>query len=522
LIDDLINEANEEKKNLIEKIKKVSFKIEEEVKEIGIPLVLQPFHPFCNLPKQLKLAEELWKDLQVLKEEINCKKETLLKSSIEMYKEEFESIDFGGEPLPLPIWIHELFNTKNVSFSEDSSFTTAAISHLDAAINQLDPFYPSLLDSLTRIEEAHEILSGRLEMFKVEYEAIWKELEAIFHKLYPFDIEEVRNIQKESELITTVMTDTTSTEGNNQLPHISRSGLRKVLGEWKRIEKERIESISGSILLIGRLWNLLETSELERFPLIPTNLSLENMKILSQERHRLINFQQQKFKELYDSQVVELEKLMAALRWSEARKKEILSNCQSYTVDGLQFLSCQLAALQPKLELTLQLITSITSRYAIIAKMREFEKSASDPARLFRSSFQLLQEEKFRKTALPNLLKLESQIKSQLSEYKFKFQEEFIYYPYPEDCDCVAVSQFYSELLEEEISSRFMSSGIFGFDQSKQRKERQSSIGNSAANSSLSNSVGSTPRYTTTSTATTRKSSSIGANVIPQRRKLDK
>lgn len=513
MIDDLINEAIEEKKILNEKIKKVLFKIEEEVKEIGIPLVLQPLNPFCNLPKQLKLAEELWTDLQRSKEEINTKKEMLYKASIEMYKEEQESTDFQGEPLPN--WIHELFNTQSSSFSEDYSFTTAAISHLDAAINQLDPFYPSLCDFLARIEAAHEILKGRLEMFKAEYEAIWKELEVLYTKLYPFAIEEVKNIEKESTLITKFMTS------NDKPPHVSRSCLRKILNGWKRIEKERIESISGSILLIGRLWDLLETGESERFSLNPTDLSLENMKILSQERHRLINFQQQKFKELYDSQLTELDKLMTALKWSESRKKETLSNCQSYTVDGLQFLSCQLAALQPKLELSLQLITSITSRYALITKMREFEKSASDPARLFRSSFQLLQEEKFRKTALPNLLNLESQIKTQLAEYKLKFEEDFIYYA----DDCLDNDCSYSELLEEEISSRFMSSGIFGFDQSKQRKERQSSIGNTIIGSSVNNS--STPRYTmatnTNTTANTRKVPSIGgSNVIPQRRKLDK
>ena len=510
LIDELINEANEEKKILQEKIKETLFKIEEEVKEIGIPLALQPLNPFCNLPKQLKVAEELCNTLQNFKEEIIGQKEKLFRASIEMYKEEQESTDFQGEQLPN--WIHELFDSKNISFNEESSFTTAAISHLDAAINQLDPFYPSLSDSLNRIEAAHEILNGRLEMFKAEYEAIWKELEVIFQKLYPFSIEEVKSIEKESNLIIQAMNLDKSLVINNnnstKFPSVTRSGLRKVLNEWKKIEKERIESISGSILLIGRLWNLLETSQSERFPLNSLNLSIENMKILSEERHRLINFQQQKFKELYDSQVEELDKLMTALRWNDTRKKEILSNCQSYTVDGLQFLSCQLATLQPKLELSLLLISSISSRYALIAKMREFEKSASDPARLFRSSFQLLQEEKFRKTALPNLLNLESQIKTQLVEYKLKF-EEFIYHD-AENSDCC-----YSELLEGEISSRFMSSGIFGFDQSKQRKERQSSIGNIGTGSS-------TPRYTTTTNSTIRKVPSIGSNVIPQRRKLDK
>ena len=518
MIEELINEANEEKKILNEKIKNILFKIEEEIKEIGVPLVLQPLNPFYNLPKQLKVVDELWNQLLAIKEEMNHEKERLFKACLEMYREEMESQDFQGEPLPN--WIHELFDNPQMSFNEEASFTTAAISHLDAAIDQLDPFYPSLSGSLARIETAHEILKSRLELFKVEYEAIWKEIKVIFDKLQPFALEEVNSVEKETDLITNLMLN----QNDKEAPTLTRSILRKVLNEWKRIEKERNESISGSILLIGRLWNLLETCPSERFPLNPSDLSLKNMKILSEERHRLINFQQQKFKELYDSQVVELEKLMTALRWNETRKQEILSNCQSYTADGLQFLSCQLAVLQPKLELSLNIISSISSRYALINKMREFEKSASDPARLFRSSFQLLQEEKFRKTAFPTLLNLESQIKTQLNDYKLKFEEDFIYYneiTVENDTCC------YLQILEEEISSRFMSSGIFGFDQTKQRKERQSSISNNNANVSASSN---TPRYAANSSNNTssapvvnRKVPSIGSsNVIPQRRKLDK
>ena len=42
--------------------------------------------------------------------------------------------------------------------------------------------------------------------------------------------------------------------------------------------------------------------------------------------------------------------------------------------------------------------------------MIDFEKSASDPRRLFRSSFQLVEEEKFRKTCFPTLMKLEQKL----------------------------------------------------------------------------------------------------------------
>jgi hypothetical protein len=50
--------------------------------------------------------------------------------------------------------------------------------------------------------------------------------------------------------------------------------------------------------------------------------------------------------------------------------------------------------------------------------MMDFEKSASDPRRLFRSSFQLLEEEKFRKTCYPTLLKMEERLSKLLNDWE--------------------------------------------------------------------------------------------------------
>lgn len=458
-------------------------------------MALQTLQSNANLPRQLAQAQGLCDDLQSLKLQMETEKQRLFAEALEMYKEERESNSSNDVTEQLPQWIHGLFESNDPSFNEDSSFTSTAISHLDAAIDQLDPFYPTLSSSLAKVEAAHALLKGRLEMFRVEYEALWRDIEVLAGKLQPFAAEEIQAIEPECQLIFSKAS-------------VTRSALRKVLAEWRRVEKERTESISGSILLIGRLWNLLETPECERFPLVPQDLSIENKTRLSCERNRLINFQQQKFKELYDAQVSELKKLMSALRWNNSKQESVLANCQSYTADGLQYLSCQLAVLQPKLDLSLQLIASITTRTNLIAKMREFEKSASDPARLFRSSFQLLQEEKFRKSALPSLLSLESQLKAQLSEFKAKFDEEFWF----EDENVP-----YLQVLEEEIAGRFMSAGIFGFDQGKQRKERSVSAAGSGA--------GNIPRYINITSSTSTQNNVVSNRKIPnipQRRKFDK
>ncbi|ELA42164.1 uncharacterized protein VICG_00807 [Vittaforma corneae ATCC 50505] len=58
-------------------------------------------------------------------------------------------------------------------------------------------------------------------------------------------------------------------------------------------------------------------------------------------------------------------------------------------------------------ELYVEIADKIQKRRELLEKMTEFEKIASDPRRLFKSSFQLNSEEKFRNSAYPSLLKME-------------------------------------------------------------------------------------------------------------------
>ena len=547
MIEELILTALEEKKLLMIDLMEIHSKIDDEIKEIGVPMVSPPppsYPHHQNIPKQIRKAQAFLNELNLIKESLLDQKNKLFQATLLMYQEEIDSIttDNVNESIPLPQWIHEMFevktnddselnNLKLLSTEASTSFTSTAISHLDAAIDQLDPFHcQSLSGSLNRLETAHEILKGRLELFKAEYEVLWSDLKVLANKLFPFDPEEL-NFPEYNNLVIDFLNNENEHQDidkNNcfKSKPIKRSFLKKVLIDWRRIEKERSESISGSILLIGRLWNLIGTPENERFHLNINEISLANMKLLSNERHRLINFQQQKFKELYDLQVIELKKLMTMLRWTEAKQENILSSSIAYTADGLQFLSRQLAALQPRLELSLDLIKLISTRYALISKMKEFEKSASDPARLFRSSFQLLQEEKFRKTAQPSLLNSEAQIRAKLLEYKNKFDEEFVYYGDDVSIEIESVNNNngeYLSILENEISNRFMSSGIFGFDQIKQRKERerQSFAFTSTPTSATTTD---TPRYgcNNNNISTNNHRRIPSSNVLPQRRKLDK
>jgi Microtubule associated protein (MAP65/ASE1 family) len=83
-------------------------------------------------------------------------------------------------------------------------------------------------------------------------------------------------------------------------------------------------------------------------------------------------------------------------------------------------------------------------------KMVVFEKEASDPRRLFRSSFQLVSEEKFRNMAVPTLLRLEKEILDGAQKYETLFGRAMEIRG-----DRVA------EKISGEIGSRIMNKNIF-------------------------------------------------------------
>lgn len=65
----------------------------------------------------------------------------------------------------------------------------------------------------------------------------------------------------------------------------------------------------------------------------------------------------------------------------------------------------------------------VQERKELLLKMSAFEEQASDPRRLFRSSFQLNSEEKFRKMAVPTLLRVEKEIFTLSQSYFERFKK---------------------------------------------------------------------------------------------------
>lgn len=97
----------------------------------------------------------------------------------------------------------------------------------------------------------------------------------------------------------------------------------------------------------------------------------------------------------------------------------------------------------------------LSERNALIVQMQVFERTASDPARLFAPSFRLLQEERFRKSALPTLKRLEARLVKELEEFDASEQE-----PYKVNGEPLR------EVLERERGERFVNETVFGFNPS--------------------------------------------------------
>ena len=116
---------------------------------------------------------------------------------------------------------------------------------------------------------------------------------------------------------------------------------------------------------------------------------------------------------------------------------------------GLLQIKNRIKDLESKKDLFLEINNLINNRYALLERMNEFEKIASDPKRLFKSSFQLNREEKFRKNAFPSLLKLETELIDKLKEYTEKYG---IFYKNEEN---------YENVLKAEIEGRIINKMVF-------------------------------------------------------------
>jgi hypothetical protein len=113
----------------------------------------------------------------------------------------------------------------------------------------------------------------------------------------------------------------------------------------------------------------------------------------------------------------------------------------------------RLGQLRPKYEASAAIRSLIRKRHDLVQEMKAFEVTASDPRRLFQPSFRLVQEERFRKTAVPTLLKLEQRLMDELRQWPGGA------FPYEGHED-------YQAALQADIAGRYVNETVFGFSQS--------------------------------------------------------
>ncbi|CAG8488095.1 6415_t:CDS:10, partial [Scutellospora calospora] len=140
----------------------------------------------------------------------------------------------------------------------------------------------------------------------------------------------------------------------------------------------------------------------------------KELSVPSEERIELTDsldekYLEQKAIEEYTAQLVELwDKCLVP----QFERDEFFDNVHKLnsSEDVYELLSHEVARLQELYAKCAKIYRLMLERRALIEKMTEFEKKASDPRRLFQSSFRLLEEEKWRKSCWPTLVKIEDQL----------------------------------------------------------------------------------------------------------------
>ncbi|KAM0681346.1 hypothetical protein GINT2_000546 [Glugoides intestinalis] len=174
--------------------------------------------------------------------------------------------------------------------------------------------------------------------------------------------------------------------------------LKKMLEDVKEEYNKRIEEYERLFSDIKRKEAILNIEGKE----FETRLSEKALEEMREYDGCLINEQSRRFDEIFDNSMEKLVELSSAIGRPVHSYKR--------TEEDLIAVREELAKLYPMREIYIEIVEKIIKRNALLEKMLEFEKVASDPKRLFKSSFQLNSEEKFRNSAYPSLLKLEESL----------------------------------------------------------------------------------------------------------------
>lgn len=228
-----------------------------------------------------------------------------------------------------------------------------------------------------------------------------------------------------------------------------------VLHRKSKFYAEEIERrkclVSGLIIQIENLRDVLyfyNTIDEEK---IIDSITDKNIDMLLNMRDKLVEMEIRYFETIFNETKSKLYEICSVFGMDTVDFEK--------TKENLDIMKKIIHELSIKKDKFLEIQEIINKRSELKSRMIEFEKSASDPKRLFRSSFQLLDEERFRKTAYPNLLKIEGQILECIEEFEDNFGE-FKY-----------KGEVYKDFLSHEIANRIINKNVFIMNKSNTPKK---------------------------------------------------
>ncbi|KAJ3062169.1 carboxypeptidase C prc1, partial [Podochytrium sp. JEL0797] len=246
---------------------------------------------------------------------------------------------------------------------------------------------------------------------------------------------------------------------NHSLPKplsIARScadDLKAKINAIKKIQREKVEreeELKRLIVDIRELWDQLSIPEKDRVALVE---DVSKMKEYTSIADKLRKKWSETKKLEIDQTVARLKAVWLECAVGRQEQESFWNRCKPiYSPTALSEMLKEIANANLRRERVMKISKLIQERKEFIQKLIEFEKAAQDPSRFSGSSIRLLEEEKFRKSALPSLKKMENGIRKQLNEY-----EEVSEYAFSVD------GQPYIEILDNEVKDRLSNTSVLVF-----------------------------------------------------------
>ncbi|KAI7857933.1 hypothetical protein BDC45DRAFT_499701 [Circinella umbellata] len=288
--------------------------------------------------------------------------------------------------------------------------------------------------------------------------------------------------------------------------------LKKKAIELNHIYNRRLELYNKYIKSIQTIYDEIKTPA-ERRCTIRRSLSNLYLQELRSEFDQLKEVVRKMAEAYIDEFREKLEDLWDKALLTQKERAEFIAKLheKADTMDEVHLLVDEhikyLQRVQPKARAVARLMKQ---RKELIQKMVDFEKTASDPKRLFRSSFQLNEEERWRKTCFPTLLMLDEALVQAVHDFERVSGKPFIY----DHCR-------YLDTLRDEITDRAATQTFFGFlntdpkqsSSTLTRKTSRSKLRNAVLNispSSITSSSSSSNTYNNSSKENVTSASPIG------------